>query len=626
MKNLNLKSMKYLTDIKNILNELKRSKKNEKTGQETMSGSNNIKEKNEIELLSIRIKELENEVQRYKKYIKKKNIIDEDNEILKIFKYKDEEIKYLKEQICNFEKREIEMRIEHEKSVQKFIKDIEEMQKCTSKLEFNHEAKIQMIEEMNKQKEMQYQNKIQELEDKNIKLLSSVQKDHQGKIVSFSDEIINMKLKFEKEIKFKEEMHSKQIEELNSQSQKQALFAEQRIKEKEEDFEKKCASMRDSIFEIREENLKYQKENSKLEEMIEQLRKQVEYQIVLENEINNQKFMQKKLKSKILDLQNNIQVFVRCKPKVEKNGKTLLIESMNDLNPKYVMNGNQIITDAEKKKSIFEFDKIFLPEDNQMDVFDEINGLIHGFIQGYNVCVFAYGQTGSGKTYTMLGDSIMEGIIPKSINYIFEELKGLQYEIEIKILEIYNESVKDLITEEIIKNAELEKKGIIIKSKDEIMKYIQESMKNKITKATQCNEFSSRSHSIYSLKLKIMKEKEFSESTINFIDLAGSERIKESLVEGARLKETQNINKSLLNLKIVFNSIINRDKHIPYRDSKLTYILKNSLLNKSKILMLLNVSIEDKDYQETLCSLRFGQVVGNVNVGRGVKQITRKID
>ncbi|ELQ75954.1 Kinesin (KAR3 subfamily) [Trachipleistophora hominis] len=235
-------------------------------------------------------------------------------------------------------------------------------------------------------------------------------------------------------------------------------------------------------------------------------------------------------------------------------------------------------------------------------------------------------KRGAGKTYTMLGDNKSLGLIPRAVNSIYDELDETNFTLELRITEIYNEKMKDLISNDNVKGNELETTSVVIRSKDEIMSYINKSIKYRATESTDCNAFSSRSHSIYSLKLKVRTKGETIESMLNFIDLAGSERIKESHVEGKRLKETQNINKSLLSLKIVFNSIINKEKHVPYRDSKLTYLLKSSLENKSKVLMLLNVSLDDKDYNETLCSLRFGQVVNAVYVGRGAKQLVKEIE
>ena len=206
---------------------------------------------------------------------------------------------------------------------------------------------------------------------------------------------------------------------------------------------------------------------------------------------------------------------------------------------------------------------MFAPSSSQGKVFEEISQLVQSAIDGYNVCVFAYGQTGSGKTFTMEGgeDEGQEGMIPRTIELIFDESrrlkeKGWTYSLQASFLEIYNEEIRDLLateknlkydikmTKETSKDGSVLVTNLKVKPVDtpaEIATILRLARRNRAVAATNCNERSSRSHSVFQLRIggENALTSESCSGTLNLVDLAGSERLKDSGSEGMRLKETQ---------------------------------------------------------------------------------------
>jgi kinesin family member C1 len=275
--------------------------------------------------------------------------------------------------------------------------------------------------------------------------------------------------------------------------------------------------------------------------------------------------------------------------------------------------------------------KVFTPGTENNGIFEEISQLVQSALDGYNVCIFAYGQTGSGKTYTMSSPS--DGMIPQAVHQIYsvaESLKekGWQYTMEGSFLEIYNENINDLLgrPEEIdrkkheIKHDTTRGKTSVtdlttvnLDSSATVAALLDRASGNRSVAATKANERSSRSHSVFILKLAGHNAAtgERSEGVLNLIDLAGSERLAHSQSQGDRLKETQAINKSLSCLGDVIYALGSAKEggHVPYRNSKLTYLLQYSLGGNSKTLMFVNVSPLKQHLSETLCSLRFATKV-----------------
>ncbi|KAK6589189.1 kinesin-related K2 [Cryptosporidium xiaoi] len=351
--------------------------------------------------------------------------------------------------------------------------------------------------------------------------------------------------------------------------------------------------------------------------------------------VNN---MRKKLFNELQDIRGNIRVFCRIKPpKSMEQNSCIQYEVSEDSSTLTIKNNSR-----GSSLSSFKFDYIFSTSSLQEDIFEEISQLIQSALDGYNVCVFSYGQTGSGKTYTMMGGTGNDaGMIPRALKLIFgiisgNKERGWEYSVMCSAIEIYNETIRDLISPK-QKHTEvrLDQSGcsivtgvseVVVNNVQDVNNILKVSQKSRAEAYTKCNERSSRSHSIIQLKIS-GKHKGFDEelrkasisSTLSLIDLAGSERVDKSGVSGERLKETQFINKSLSALGDVIQSITMGKEHVPYRNSKLTMVLKNSLGGNSKTAMLVHISPIVSSLNETISSLRFASKVQNCDTNSGRK-------
>ena len=296
----------------------------------------------------------------------------------------------------------------------------------------------------------------------------------------------------------------------------------------------------------------------------------------------------------------------------------------------------------------FNFDRVFGGESTQGEVFEEISQLVQSALDGYAVNIFAYGQTGSGKTFTMEGTAEQAGMIERAVMQIFEtmhgDLRSMGWEFDapkVSFLEIYDEQLRDLLSgEEKEKEKEKEKLEIVhdrlagrtsvkhlteveVACSSAVHALLQTASKNRAVAATKCNDRSSRSHSVFQLRLNGRNSisNESTAGLLNLIDLAGSERLKVSGATGERQKETVAINKSLSALGDVIVALGNKEKHVPFRNSKLTHLLQYALGGaSSKTLMFVNVSPVPSSYGETLCSLRFAAKVNACEIGTARKQ------
>lgn len=357
-----------------------------------------------------------------------------------------------------------------------------------------------------------------------------------------------------------------------------------------------------------------------------------------------QKLMKEETERRVLfnkyqELKGNIRVMCRVRPPLgHGEGQVAQLSYPDDKTSAEIL-----VAGPEEKSSLgvvqrksypFEFDRVFTPEIQNNEIFDEISQLVQSALDGYNVCIFCYGQTGSGKTYTM---SSPDGMIPRATHMIYDTVtklkeKSWDYTLEGSFVEVYNEELNDLLTPNErtaegrltrkleIRHDEIRKqttimgcKSVRLNSADTVELMLEEAQKNRSVAATKANERSSRSHSIFILKLigENSATGERCEGTLNLVDLAGSERLKHSQVEGDRMKETQNINKSLSCLGDVIEALGRGSGHIPYRNSKLTHLLQYSLGGNSKTLMFVMVSPLETHLKETLTSLRFATKVRN---------------
>jgi len=287
-----------------------------------------------------------------------------------------------------------------------------------------------------------------------------------------------------------------------------------------------------------------------------------------------------------------------------------------------------------QKKWKFGFDNVFSPSHGQDDVWEATEPLVQSAIDGYNVCIFAYGQTGSGKTYTMLGESSNEGIIGRSVRKLFDtkaELEALsrgetKVALSVELLEIYNDNVRDLLVpksgpngKEI--NLKLSSKEAVgnrvlpAKSVEDVMNVLDMAQKRRCVKATMSNAESSRSHMIFTIHFKVKKKDGVTQAgKLHVCDLAGSERLDKSGATGSLLTETKHINSSLSVLSNVIEKLQNGDKVIPYRESKLTFLLQNSLGGNSKTLAIVCCNPLNSHFHESLSSLRFAAKVNKVDL------------
>ena len=334
----------------------------------------------------------------------------------------------------------------------------------------------------------------------------------------------------------------------------------------------------------------------------------------------------------------NIKVCLRIRP------MSLQEKSRNDSSCIEPVSGEQLILSHKNLRRSYTFNLVFAPESSQEDVFFNcsIDKLIDSALDGYSVTIFAYGQTGSGKTYTIMGrdDAINEkilsnnkysGIMPKSINYIWSTVSTRQQKFYIKVsfLEIYNEQINDLLNPS---NSNLQirwdqKQGFFVegllviecKKPEDIVEIILQGTKNRKKGSHDLNKDSSRSHSILTVYL-ISEFQSGGESfkkygKISFVDLAGSERLKETHSKGGMLKETGNINKSLFVLGKVISSLTDKkstNQHIPYRDSKLTMLLMDSIGGTAKTLMIACISPSSVYSDETMSTLNYASRTMNI--------------
>ncbi|CAM8990323.1 unnamed protein product [Rhodiola kirilowii] len=408
------------------------------------------------------------------------------------------------------------------------------------------------------------------------------------------------------------------------------------LQEQLEAAEKKLQMSGMTEMEIRKESLEQKK-------LINELRNKLKE---AENKIIEGEQIRKKLHNTILELKGNIRVFCRVRPLLPEDDASM--ESKAVSFPTSTESAGRALDVMQNgQKLSFTFDKVFTPDVSQEDVFVEISQLVQSALDGYKVCIFAYGQTGSGKTYTMMGRSgnpDQKGLIPRSLEQIFQtkqslQLQGWKYEMQVSMLEIYNETIRDLLStnrsdvskadngiggkQYAIKhdangNTHVSDLTVIdVCSSKEVAYLLDQAACSRSVGKTQMNEQSSRSHFVFTLKISGTNEitDQQVQGVLNLIDLAGSERLSKSCSTGDRLKETQAINKSLSSLSDVIFALAKKEDHVPFRNSKLTYLLQPCLGGDSKTLMFVNVSPDPASVGESLCSLRFAARVNSCEIG-----------
>ncbi|KAM4713436.1 kinesin-like protein KIF13B isoform 2-T2 [Anableps anableps] len=350
---------------------------------------------------------------------------------------------------------------------------------------------------------------------------------------------------------------------------------------------------------------------------------------------------------------SNVKVAVRVRPmnRREKDLKTKCVVEMKGsqtiLHPA-ITNVNK--GDPRNQPKAFAYDYCFWSiDESQQDKFagqDVVfqclgESLLDSAFMGYNACIFAYGQTGSGKSYTMMGSAEQPGLIPRLCSSLFsrtvqEAREGETFAVEVSYIEIYNEKVRDLLdpkgSRQALRVREHSVFGpyvdglsrLAVTSYKDIESLMSEGNKSRTVAATNMNEESSRSHAVFNIilthTLKDLQSGTSGEkvSKLSLVDLAGSERAAKTGAAGERLKEGSNINKSLSTLGLVISALAdqgagkNKSKFVPYRDSVLTWLLKDSLGGNSRTAMVATISPAADNYDETLSTLRYADRAKNI--------------
>jgi hypothetical protein len=318
---------------------------------------------------------------------------------------------------------------------------------------------------------------------------------------------------------------------------------------------------------------------------------------------------------------DSIRVICRVRPQNERErGTENAVECDED-------SGNMRVKNSYSETQSFSFDAVLGPLGTQ-EKFYEISAsvIVHDVTMGFNGTVFAYGQTSSGKTHTMQGphlsDPALKGVIPRALDQLFQYIsrsaEDMEFVVKVSLIEIYMERIRDLFdpSKTDLKIREDKSKGIWIENVSEIcvgspqecMDLLRFGQSNRSTAATLMNAESSRSHSIFIVSLIQKSVSDTKVSKLYLVDLAGSEKVRKTGAEGQVLEEAKMINKSLSALGNVINALTDpKTGHIPYRDSKLTRILQESLGGNSKTCLIINCSPSLANEDETLSTLRFGQ-------------------
>ncbi|KAF2634620.1 kinesin-domain-containing protein [Massarina eburnea CBS 473.64] len=389
-----------------------------------------------------------------------------------------------------------------------------------------------------------------------------------------------------------------------------------------------------------------QAQSSAFNDLHARMQEAIEVAALANEKLRQEEMLRRKLHNQVQELKGNIRVMCRVRPThaSETEPANIAFPDADTDSKEVAVQGpgrTSALGTTSAQTYSYGFDRVFAPSSQNAEVFDEISQLVQSALDGYNVCIFCYGQTGSGKTFTMSSD---DGMIPRATAQIYAEAKrleekGWRYKMEGSFVEVYNETYNDLLG----RSEDIDKKKLEVRhdpakkqttlenavtveldGPSRVEEILSRASKNRSVAATKANMRSSRSHSVFILKLvgqnTITGER--SEGTLNLVDLAGSERLEHSRAEGARLKETQNINKSLSCLGDVINALgsAKEGSHVPYRNSKLTYLLQYSLGGNSKTLMFVMVSPLQAHLQETVTSLKFATKVHNTHIGTAKKQ------
>nr|XP_019953603.1 PREDICTED: kinesin-like protein KIF3B [Paralichthys olivaceus] len=329
-----------------------------------------------------------------------------------------------------------------------------------------------------------------------------------------------------------------------------------------------------------------------------------------------------------------VRVVVRCRPFSSREAGCDNILEVDDKLGQITIRKPRAPPDEPMK--VFTFDSVHGWDSKQSDIYDDaVRPLVESVVQGFNGTIFAYGQTGTGKTHTMQGDSWdpeRRGVIPTSFHHIFTHISRTQnqkYLVRSSYLEIYQEEIRDLLFKNNNKKLELKENpdfgvyvkdlsSVVTKNTAEIEHVMNLGNQSRSVGFTNMNERSSRSHAIFLITVECSEvgpdgEDHIRVGKLNMVDLAGSERQSKTGAKGKRLKEAAKINLSLSALGNVITALVDgKSTHIPYRDSKLTRLLQDSLGGNAKTVMIATVGPSHKNFEESLATLRYASRAKNI--------------
>lgn len=480
----------------------------------------------------------------------------------------------------------------------------------------------------------QYLNKIESLSDE-LKLFKEKVKRNEFEITNLQKEIDMLRLNLKQY-----DDQKRELEQLNDQWENSARYLEYTKQELEERLyhaEESAILFKGELDEI---SVQKEIEIQRLKDEIKDLKQELsllattnsnagkihELEEALNKALKRQKEQKADLKiarinkttsttSEQVEPTAAVRVIVKVRPFLDQDSSKTQCMVCND---------SEVQIDSKRLGSAkcFMFEKVIGPDDSMEILFADLKNNIEYAAGGGNSCILAYGQTGSGKTYTM------NGIISRAFKVLKQRFLGSHVSISIQCIEIYNEQVRNLLTNDplsknwndILKMSEVKLSGDwVIKAKELIKK----SCAKRQTKSTESNEMSSRSHCIYTVIFSLNGLS----GQIQFVDLAGSERISKSKVTGDALKETLHINKSLSALQDVITALETKSEHIPYRNSLLTRMLKPTLGgSESKVTVILACSPSEDSVNETLSTLALGTRIKSVDLCWALKKNIKSIE
>ncbi|EED87058.1 predicted protein [Thalassiosira pseudonana CCMP1335] len=521
-------------------------------------------------------------------------------------------------------------------SVESKSSKIAQLESTIEKINEQHDGRMKQLQESSAAEKSAVNSQNAELLSRLENQLQSVQQDLENAREELK--VAHVKMEGMESLQTKEATEDNHAREV-AMFKNKINTLESRLRDNEVELESKLeetGALRRELSVVKGENEDLSMElcNTKeeLEEYCDQF-ESLERKLVHENFVLNE--IRRKLHNRVIQLSGNIRVFVRVRPLIESE-KIDLTKQTIELTEPYKDRGG---LNPRQKKYRFGFDRVYNPTNDQEDVWEGAQPLVQSAIDGFDVCMFAYGQTGSGKTHTMIGDEANRGLIPRAVEMIFANKREIEsksdgditVKVGVELLEIYNEEVRDLLSNESGSDGKLVKINVngheavgnilaTAESKEDIEGILNIAQKRRCVKATKSNSESSRSHLLFTIHFDVSsttREGVDRNGVLHIIDLAGSERLNKSGSHGALLTEAQHINKSLSALSLVIEKLQAKSEHIPFRDSKLTYLLRNSLGGDSKTLAIVCCSSHQVHFQESMNSIRFAAKASKVELKEG---------